>query len=34
MKFLYFAHVPFVLVFLLFTVGLFVWSRFRAGQGR
>jgi hypothetical protein len=32
MKFLYFAHIPFVLAFLLFTVGLWVWSR--VGQGR
>jgi hypothetical protein len=27
MRFLYFAHVPFVLLFLVFTVGLFLWSR-------
>jgi hypothetical protein len=32
MKFLYFAHIPFVLVFLLFSVVLFLWSRL--GQGR
>jgi hypothetical protein len=32
MKFLYFAHIPFVLVFLLFTIGLLIWSR--VGQGR
>jgi hypothetical protein len=32
MKFLYFAHIPFVLVFLLFTVVLLLWSR--VGQGR
>ncbi len=32
MKFLYIAHIPFVLVFLLFTFGLWVWSR--VGQGR
>ena len=32
MKFLYFAHIPFVLLFLLFTVGLLLWSR--VGQGR
>jgi hypothetical protein len=32
MKFLYVAHIPFVLVFLLFTVGLGIWSRL--GQER
>lgn len=32
MKFLYVAHIPFVLVFLLFTLGIWVWSR--VGQGR
>jgi hypothetical protein len=32
MKFLYFAHIPFVLLFLLFTVALSIWSR--VGQGR
>jgi hypothetical protein len=32
MKFLYVAHIPFVLVFLLFTVGLWIWSR--VGQER
>jgi hypothetical protein len=32
MKFLYFAHIPFVLLFLLFTIGLLVWSKL--GQGR
>jgi len=32
MKFLYVAHIPFVLIFLLFTIGLLLWSR--VGQGR
>jgi len=32
MKFLYVAHIPYVLVFLLFTVGLWIWSR--VGQER
>jgi hypothetical protein len=32
MKFLYEAHIPFVLLFLLFTMGLLIWSRL--GQGR
>jgi hypothetical protein len=32
MKFLYTAHIPFVLVFLAFTLGLLIWSR--VGQGR
>ncbi len=32
MKFIYYAHVPFVLIFLAFAAGLWVWSR--VGQGR
>jgi hypothetical protein len=32
MKFLYVAHIPFVLLFLAFTIGLLFWSRL--GQGR
>ncbi len=32
MKFLYIAHIPFVLVFMLFTIGLWLWSR--VGQDR
>jgi hypothetical protein len=32
MKFLYFAHIPFVLAFFACTVGLWVWSR--VGQDR
>jgi hypothetical protein len=32
MKFLYIAHIPFVLLFMVFSIGLLLWGRF--GQGR
>ncbi len=33
MIFLYIAHIPFVLLFLLFTIGL-VWTNWRRHKGR